>query len=111
MPDTNTKDTDFFDLNDVSKEEQEEFIVEFGDVIMKTVFRKAWFTLDSNKRETLTLLLEESEQDPENEEKYKNILAYLDEHVPNIGDIVKKEVEKIQKAYLESRDAFTDASN
>jgi hypothetical protein len=100
---------DTFDLEGVPKEEREAFVEEFGDVIMKALFRKVWFTLTSTQREELDQLLEVSEAHPESEEKQQAVLTFIDEHVPNVEMLVQKEVEKIQQQYKEIRDELTDA--
>ena len=98
----------FFDLEDTSKDMQEDFLEDIGEVLMESVFRKAWSELDANKREALTKLLEESSLEPENAEKSNAVLMFLDEHVVNIKGYVEKEFESIQTTYKKTRDELRD---
>ncbi len=98
-----------FDLENLSKEEQEDFMQDIGELVMQTVIRKAWKELDSVKRNNLTELLEESDNDSDSSKKYEAVFAFLDENVVDIRKYVVKETEKIQKIYRESRDELRDS--
>ena len=97
---------DFFDLEEIDVEEQESFMEEIGSLVMKAVLRKAWIELDTVKRDTLMILLEESASDPENETKYEAVFSFLDENVEKIRDYAKNEMESIMRTYTETKEAI-----
>lgn len=103
-----TSAVDYFELTGLPEAEQEAFLEQVGELVMKAVLRKAWIDLDSEKRDTLTKLLEESDADPENEKKSDAVLTFLDEHVERVGEYAKAEMESLLSAYRESRDAVED---
>lgn len=99
---------DYFELSGIPEEERDAFLEEVGELVMKAILRKTWIDLDSEKRDILTKLLEESDSDPENEKKSDAVLVFLDEHVERIGEYAKAEMEKLLSVYRESRDAVED---
>lgn len=99
-----SKYVDFLGLGDMPEEERNKFLEDVGELVMKAVFRKAWIELDSTKREILTKLLEESDADPENEEKQNAILQFLDTHVEKLREYAKKEIESIEQVYRETKE-------
>lgn len=112
MDDENAKSlVDVFDLENLSSDERDEFLEDFGDTVMKSIFRKSWFELDSAKRNILGDLLQESDDDPENVEKHEAVLFFLDEHVHNIRQYAEKEIEQLQNSYRENRDTLSDSQS
>ncbi len=103
-----TSEVDYFELVGLPEEEQEAFLDQVGELVMKAVLRKAWIELDSEKRDTLTKLIEESDADPENEKKSDAVLVFLDEHVARVAEYAKTEMETLLTAYREARDAVED---
>jgi hypothetical protein len=109
MNDTINTTIQFFDLENETKDIQEIFLDEIGEVIMESVLLKAWAELDASKRKTLTELLEVSSESPQDEEKRVAVLKYLDENVVNLQGFVKKELEDIQLLYKQTRDEIRDS--
>lgn len=100
---------EFFDLENASQEEQEDFFQDIGELVMQKILHKAWAELSSAKKDELTELLEESEDDPENSDKQDAILIFLDKHIPNVREIVAEELEEIQNTFREYRDELLDS--
>jgi len=109
MKNSNNTTIQFFDLENETKDIQEDFLDDIGEVIMEALLLKAWSELDTEKRERLTALLEISDEEPENEEKREAVLTFLDKNVVNIQGFVKKEFEDIQTSYKQIRDEIRDA--
>jgi hypothetical protein len=100
----------FFDLEDASKEIQEDFLEDIGEVMMGAIVQKAWMELDSQKKETLTVLLEESSSNPEDVKKREEVLAFLDDNMVNLQGFIEKELDNFQSTYREYRDELRDAA-
>jgi hypothetical protein len=107
---TNDKVTNFFDLKGMPQEEQEEFFQDFGDLVMKKIFQKAWVELAGTQKQKFLDLLEASEANPEDAEKQDDILIFLDENVPNIEEYVAQEVAEIQATFTEYRDELLESA-
>jgi hypothetical protein len=99
----------FFDLEDVGKEVQEDFLEDIGEAVMGSIFNKAWSELDSKKQDELNALLEESTKNPDDVEKREAVLLFLDDNMINLTAFIEKELEMLQKSYREKRDEFRDA--
>lgn len=100
---------DFFGLENTSQEEQEEFFQDLGELVMQKIIHRAWAELSSSKKDELTELLEESEDDPENADKQDAVLIFLDKNIPTVREIASEELEEIQKTFREYRDELLDA--
>lgn len=98
-----------FDLVDAPVEEQEEFFEDIGEMVMQSILQRAWAELSTVKRDELTILLEASEADPENDEKQQAVLAFLDENVSNIEELIKEKISELEGTYREYRDEMLDA--
>ena len=100
----------FFDLEDLEKEEQEQFLDEISEVMMGSILKKAWQELDSAKKEALSELLE-AEGTESNEDNSQAVLAYLDEHLVNLGEYVRKELTDMEESYKRTRDELDDVTS
>jgi Fe-S cluster biosynthesis and repair protein YggX len=98
----------FFDLEDAKKETQEDFLEDVGEVVMNSILNKAWSELGSKDRATLTLLLKESADNPEDVHKREVVLSFLDDNMANLYGFIEKELEALQVTYREYRDELRD---
>jgi len=95
--------TDTFELHDLPEHEREDLLIALSDVVFKTVMRKVRLSLDTQNQQKLTVLLEASADDPENEDKVEAIQEFIVEHVPDFERYVAEQVEDIRKRYEEKR--------
>ena len=99
---------ELFDLEDANEEEKKAFIDDVSDLIMKSILQKAWSVLDSDERDTLTKLLEDSNASPDDAKKSNAVFDFLDNNLPNMDDVIRKEVVSIQERFAEIRDSVRD---
>ncbi len=99
---------ELFDLENADENEKKAFIDNVSDLIMKSVLQKAWAVLDSDGRDTLTKLLEDSNASPDDMQKSNAVFNFLDNNLPNMEDVVRKEITLIQEKFVEIRDSIRD---
>ena len=102
---------ELFDIQDLSQKEQEEFLMDIGDLIMKSVLKKAWMLLDADETEELTVLLEESQNNPEDAKKIEAVFEYLNRHINNLEEMIRSELEELNKSYKQTRDELLEQSD
>ncbi len=88
----------FIDLGGVPESEQHELLEELGSVLFEGVMERVFAQLDEEQGKALTLLIEVSNQDPESEEKRTLVAQYLDEHVPDLEQLVIEEAQLLHEA-------------
>jgi len=98
----------FFDIAHLPQEEQNDFLEDVGELVMQKVLYKTWDKLTNGQKDELTALLEVG-GDEEGNDKQNAVFEYLDQNVPDIHEIVQKELFEIENTFCECRDEMLDA--
>ncbi|MCD8495125.1 MAG: hypothetical protein LRY41_01790 [Candidatus Pacebacteria bacterium] len=85
-------------LENTPQEFQEEYVAEFGDMVIQSIIYRVLPDMDEAQQNALESLLEESD----NEEGIAKIFAYLEQHVPNFNTVVIEETKRITDAIKEA---------
>jgi hypothetical protein len=87
---TTTSPDDTFDV--LPEAERDELLADIGEVVYMNALHKAWESLEAEKQDELTTLVEASASDPENEEKSSAIEVYIQSNVPTWEQIIEEEI-------------------
>lgn len=91
-------------LEDTPQEFQEEYIAEFGDMVIQSVIHRVLPDMNDEQKNVLEALLEKSDT----EEGIAEIFAYLEQNVDNFNTIVTEETTRIVEVIREAESLDTD---
>ncbi len=80
---------EYFDLQDLESDEQQQVVEEITEVLEVRVFNKAYESLEGEVRETMDGLIEEG--DPE------KVMIHLQEHVPDLNTYFQDQLVEMKK--------------
>jgi hypothetical protein len=95
-------------MESLPKEEQELFLADIGEVIYEGVMQRVYESLSLGQQDTLVRLMDESAQEPENEEKHAAVMKFIGEQVPELERFITEEVDLLKQAQQEIFEEMTE---